>query len=229
MVNEFGDSIASAPGNLLVKKVVLTKGKFKDYWNEIQQSYELGFTPYRLHKNADGTFVTPIRYYDGKVYVLDDSATMEIGDWHLETDEISSKLVYLVKGDGCSGVALQGDRGPSGTRGLKGTSGDKGPVGSRGPAGKRGAEGHECPPGNIGKMGPVESKGDIGAHGEKCDKGDTGGAGQQGLIGPRGSTGVQGPKGLRGVAGIQGPLGVQGPVGTTGEQGELWYPRSCWR
>ena len=80
---------------------------------------------------------------------------------------MSSKLVYFVKGDGCSGVALQGDRGPSGTRGLKGTSGDKGPVGSRGPAGKRGAEGHECPPGNIGKMGPVE--GDIGAHGEKCD------------------------------------------------------------
>ena len=80
MVNEFGDSIASAPGNLLVKKVVLTKGKFKDYWNEIQQIYELGFTSYRLHKNADGTFVTPIRYYDGKVYVLDDFATMEIDD-----------------------------------------------------------------------------------------------------------------------------------------------------
>ena len=32
----------------------------------------LGYTPYRLHKNADGTFVIPILVYDGKVYVLDD-------------------------------------------------------------------------------------------------------------------------------------------------------------
>ena len=77
----FGDSMASGPGNLqVVKKVVATKGMFKDYWNEIQQSDVRGFTPYRLHKNADGTFVTPIRYYDGKVYVLVDVATIEVGD-----------------------------------------------------------------------------------------------------------------------------------------------------
>ena len=90
----------------------------------------LGFTPYRLHKNVDGTFVTPIRVYDGKVYVLDDVATMEVGDRYLTTDIINSKLVYFVKGDGSSGdiVALQGDRGPSGARGLKGDSGDKGPL-----------------------------------------------------------------------------------------------------
>ena len=97
MVNVFGDSVASGPGNLqVVKKVVVTKGKFKDYWNEIQQIYVLGCTPYRLHTNADGTFVTHIRYYDGKVYVLDDVATMEIGDWYLETDTISSKLIMGV-------------------------------------------------------------------------------------------------------------------------------------
>ena len=126
MVNVFGDSIASGPGNLqMVRKVVVTKGKFKGYWNEIQQSYELGFTPYRLPKNVDGTFVTPIRVYRGKIYVLDDVATMEVGDWYFETDTISSKLVYFVKGDGSSGVALQGDRGSSGTRGLEGDSGDK--------------------------------------------------------------------------------------------------------
>ena len=41
---------------------------------------------------------------------------MEIGDWYLETDAISSKLVYFVKREGGSGVALQGDRGPSGTK-----------------------------------------------------------------------------------------------------------------
>ena len=43
----------------MVKKVVVTEGKFMDYSDEIQQSYVLGSTPYRLHKNVDGTFVTP--------------------------------------------------------------------------------------------------------------------------------------------------------------------------
>ena len=89
MVNEFGDSTASGPGNLqVVKKVAVTDGKFKDYIAEIQQSYELGFTPYRLHKNVDGTFVTPIRYYDGKVYVVDEVATMGVGDQILTEDTI---------------------------------------------------------------------------------------------------------------------------------------------
>ena len=60
MVNVFG--AGSGPGNLqMVNNVVVTKGKFKDYSDEIRQSYELGFTPYRLHTNPDGTFVTPIR------------------------------------------------------------------------------------------------------------------------------------------------------------------------
>ena len=118
----------------------------------------------------DGTFITPIRYYDGRVYVLDAVATMEIGYRDLITDTISSKLVYFLKRDGGSGVALQGDRGPSGARGLKGDSSDKGPVGSRGPIGKRGVEGREGPPGKIGKMGHVGSKGEIGARGEKVTR-----------------------------------------------------------
>ena len=82
---------------------------------------------------------------------MDDVATMEIGDRQIATDEISSKLIYVVKGDGGSGATLQGDRGPSGSRGLKGDSDDKGPVGSRSPAGKRGVEGLEGPLGKIGK------------------------------------------------------------------------------
>ena len=108
-----------------------------DYFDEIQQSYVLGFTPYRLHKNTDGTFATPIRVYDGKVYVLDDVATMDVGDRYLTKDIINTKLVYFVKDDGSSDdiVALQGDRGPSEARGLKGDSGNKGPAGSRGPTG----------------------------------------------------------------------------------------------
>ena len=61
MVNIFGDSIASGSG----KKVVTAVAKYKDYIDEIRQSYELGFTPYRLDKNEWGIYVTPIRVYDG--------------------------------------------------------------------------------------------------------------------------------------------------------------------
>ena len=214
MGNLFGDSIAGGRGNLqVVKKVVVTVGgKFKDYIDEIQQSYVLGFTPYRLHKNVDGVFVTPIRAYEGRVYVLDDVSTMEVGDRHLETDTIDSKLVYFVKDDGGGGdiVTLQGDRGPAGARGLNGDSGNRGPAVSRGPTGKRGAEGPEGPPGKIGKMGPVGARGGIGACGEKSDKGDTGGVCQQGPVDPQGSTGPRGDQGSRGAAGKIGPKGDQG-------------------
>ena len=42
MVNVFGDSVESWPGNLqMAKKVFVTKGKFKDYMDEILQSYDL--------------------------------------------------------------------------------------------------------------------------------------------------------------------------------------------
>ena len=148
MVNVFGDSIASGPeGNLqVVKKVVTTVGQYKDYINEIEQSYELGFTPYRLHTRLDDVFVTPIRVYRGSVYELDDVSTMQVTTRQIATDV--SKLIYFVKvdDDGGMGFALHGDRGPSGTMGLKGDSGDSGPTGSRGPIGKRGAVGPGGPP-----------------------------------------------------------------------------------
>ena len=55
MVNVFGDSIASGLGNLqVVKRAVATVCQFEDYIDETQQSYELGFTPYRLHTHVDG-------------------------------------------------------------------------------------------------------------------------------------------------------------------------------
>ena len=82
-------------------------GKFKDYIDEIRQSNELGFTPYRLHTIVEGVFVTPIRVYSGRVFVLADVATMEIGNRQIAMDTISSKLIYFVKGDEGSGVALQ--------------------------------------------------------------------------------------------------------------------------
>ena len=92
-----------------MKKVVTTVGQYKDYYAEIQQSLVPGFPPYRLHTNVDGTFVTPIRYYDGRVYVLDDVATMDVTNRYIATDTIRSELVYFVEGDDGSGVALQGD------------------------------------------------------------------------------------------------------------------------
>ena len=99
MVNVFGDSVASVSGNLqMVKKVVVTNGKFKDYSDEIQQSYELGFPPYRIHTNVEVVFVTPIRVYSGRAFVLDDVTTMEISDRQIAMDEISSKLIYFVMG-----------------------------------------------------------------------------------------------------------------------------------
>ena len=92
-------------------------GTFGDYIDEIRQSYELRFTPYRLHTNNTGTFVTPIRVYNGRVYVLDDVATLQVTNCVLYTDD-NSKLIYFVESDGGSGVALQGDRGPSRVRGF---------------------------------------------------------------------------------------------------------------
>ena len=125
MVNVFGESVGNESVDIqLVKKGVTTVGRYEDYYAEINQGYELGFPPYRLHTNVDGTFVTPIRYYYGRVYVLDDVATMDVTSRHISTDRLGSKLVYFVEVDDGSGVALQGDRGPSGVRGLKGDSGD---------------------------------------------------------------------------------------------------------
>ena len=154
MVNVFGESVGSGSVDLqLVKKVVTTMGRYEDYWAEINQSYVLGFPPYRVHTNVDGTFVTPIRYYDGRVYVLDDVAMMDITKRHIAGDK--SKLVYFVEADGGSGVALQGL-----SRGMKG---------GQGPARKCGVVKSEGPPEKIGKIGP--SKGNVGARGEKGNVG----------------------------------------------------------
>ena len=154
MVNIFGESLENGPVNIqLVKKVVTTVCQYKDYYDEIQRSHVLGFPPYRLHTNVDGAFVTHIRYYDGSVYVLDDDSTMNVTGRYIATDKLGSEVIYFVEADEGSGVALQGDRVPSGVRGLKGDSGDQGPSGSQGPARKRGDVGPGGPPGKIGKIG----------------------------------------------------------------------------
>ena len=66
MVNVFGDSIENGSGNFqMVKKVVVTKDKFKDYSDEIRKSYELGFPPYRIHTNVEGVFLLPFVFIVG--------------------------------------------------------------------------------------------------------------------------------------------------------------------
>ena len=114
MVNLFDESVGSggSVGLQLVKKVVTTVGTFGEYIDEIQQSCELGFTPYRLHTNEVGTYVTPIPVYDGRVYVLDDVAALQVTNRPIATDD-KSELIYCVEFADGSGVALQGDRGPS--------------------------------------------------------------------------------------------------------------------
>ena len=220
MVNVFGESVGSG-GSVdlqLVKKVVTTVGTFGEYIDEIQQSYELGFTPYRLHTNNTGTFVTPIRVYNGRIYVLDDVAALQVTNRRIATDD-NSKLIYFVEADDGSGVALQGNRGPSGVSGLKGDSGGQVPSGRQGPTGKRGAVWSGGPPGKIGKFGPpgpVGGKGNVGARGEK---GDAGGAGPQGPVGPKGSTGLRGVRGVEEVHGVAGPDGPKGPSGEKGDRG----------
>ena len=66
MINVCGESVGSGSVDLqLVKKVVATVGTFGDYTDEIQQTYELGFTPYRLHTHEVGTYVTPFVFMMG--------------------------------------------------------------------------------------------------------------------------------------------------------------------
>ena len=248
MVHVFGESVGSGSVDLqLVKKVVATVGMFGDYIDEINQRYELGFKPYRVHTYEVRTYVTPIRVYDGKVYVLDNVATMDVTGRHIATD--NSKLIYFVEADDGSGVALQGHQGPSGVRGLKGDSGSQGPSGRQGPAGKQGAVGSGGPPGKISKIGlpepvggkgsagergekgdkgdvgsggppePVGSKGNVGAHGEKDEKGNAGGTVPQGPVGPKGSTGLRGVQGVEGVCRVAGPDGSKGPSSEKGNRG----------
>ena len=54
---------------------------------------------------------------------------MQVTNRKIATDTISSKMIYFVEVDDGSGVALQGDRGPSRVRGLKGDCGGQGPSG----------------------------------------------------------------------------------------------------
>ena len=142
----------------VLKKVTITKGKYSDYIKEIQESYKLGVTPYRLHTSNYGTWVTPIRVYDNSVFVLDNEGSMSITGRTIQNDPPHSVLVYWVKGDiddddATVIIGPQGPPGPSGSRGPQGKRGADGSAGLQGSEGKRGAVGPAGPRGPRGPKG----------------------------------------------------------------------------
>ena len=74
MVNKFGDdTLYPSHGSsgtinaaiLVIKKIVITQGKFSDYCNQIISTCKLGFTPYRI--TSQGAAL-PVFTYNGRVY-----------------------------------------------------------------------------------------------------------------------------------------------------------------
>ena len=130
------------PDNIkLLKKIKVTKGHYRPHINQIQESYRLGFTPYREHTNGAGTFVSPIRIYDNNVYVLDDTGDFNISGRTMEN--YHSSLVYAEE------VNATADNGEA-----VGLVGPPGPPGHVGPQCKRGPQGDDGPPGKRGAIGP---------------------------------------------------------------------------
>ena len=122
------------PKNItLLKRVTVTKGEWQTYSDKIQHSYKLGFTPFRVHHNLNGKFTTPIRIYDNKVYVSDDSGAFNIGGRRMEAYNS-----YLVHAEEVDPTADDGE--------AVGLIGPQGPRGHVGPQGKRGPQGDDGPP-----------------------------------------------------------------------------------
>ena len=247
MVNKFGDYTFGGRGAasfleniVVVKKVIVRSGKYKEYNNEIQTSITLGFPPYRI---ASSTTLL-VYVYNNQVWCLGSvgKVTELISE---ETITETNYLAYWVQGDMNDGdgvIAIKGDqgrrgeKGDQGDRGLpgnKGEQGDQGRNGDKGNKGKRGASGSEGPPGKVGRTGPIGLTGPGGSQGIQGLKGDTGSHGDRGATGSNGAKGIQGIRGLKGdqggygekgKQGIQGHEGPQGPVGRTGEKGDQGAP-----
>ena len=145
MVDKFGDCSVLDERALfenvqVVKKIIVTKGKYKDYYNEIASSIKLGYVPYRVSK--DVTLSPSYLYiFDNKVWCIGSSGKIA----ELVSEEIITKklhLVYWKEGDAVGAVAaIQGPAGGVGPRGKRGLTGPDGARGERGERGKRGERG----------------------------------------------------------------------------------------
>ena len=175
MVNKFGDHSNDCSEGIYfhpIKKVVHTKGKFKDYKDDIIATYRLGVIPYR----ETGTTAVPVFAYDNIVYCLggqccDSEGGKGIrhhipGTNHIGQICATEKITDLPLAEGDSLVTFkkgeQGDE-PVDAMAFKGDIGSRGPVGSRGKKGDTGANGVE------GERGEQGVKGEVGPKGEKGD------------------------------------------------------------
>ena len=127
MVDVFGSSSSlgvlrgprGPPGRFMydikvLQKVTQTTGKCKDHISQIQESYRLGFTPYREHLKDMTFWICPLRCYDTKVFALDGEVAYDVTEVDVE------KIVYCVKKkpvDGDSLTSIIGPRGPVGPSG----------------------------------------------------------------------------------------------------------------
>ena len=166
-----------------VKRIKHTTGVYKDYIDAIDESYQLGWTPYRIVKRDWGFDNNPVHaYFKTHVYVLDNTGGYNISSTQLTQ---GGPLITYAPGAPIGGgsAIITGARGPPGPVGQKGSIG---PPGALGPAGQTGARG---PPGQKGTTGGVGPKGDIGPSGA------TGTTGPVGPVGPKGGKGQKGDKG----------------------------------
>ena len=160
-----------------VKQIKHTTGVYADYIDAIDESYQLGWTPYRMVKRDWGFDNNPVHaYFKTHVYVLDNTGGYKISSIQLAQ---GGPLIVYQAGAPTRGTyaTVTGARGPPGPVGPKGAKGDQGDQGHAGPRGEKGDQG------NVGPMGP---------------KGDIGPGGLIGPAGPKGDRGPAGPKGAKG-------------------------------
>ena len=141
-----------------VQRVKHTTGVYKDYIDEIDSSYKLGWTPYRLIKRNWGHDVDPVDFYrTTSVYVLDDTV-YDISSHKLADN---GPLIVYQPGVPLSGsyVTVAGPQGPKDDTGIAGPQGPKGDTGIAGPQGPKNDTEVASPKGDVGCRGPQGEKG----------------------------------------------------------------------
>lgn len=180
MVNKFGDCIVEGdiPTNLrTVRKVIVTSGKYSTYHDEIRDSIELGFIPYRIAKEKSPTYLF---VFNNKIWCIGSKGS----EVELVSDEVITKTLYLAYWKiGTQGDTVTAIEGPRGKRGSEGPIGKSGPKGARGEKGDTGAKGDPGPKGSTGAKGDLGPKGNPGVKGDPGPKGNPGPKGESGPSG----------------------------------------------
>ena len=95
MVNIFGNSTGEdGPGNLqVVRKVIISSGKFIDYYNEIVASHRLGFPAYRYKVDIDASAL--LISFNSRAFHLT-SQKRDLNDVSTETVTEEAHLAYWI-------------------------------------------------------------------------------------------------------------------------------------